>query len=232
MNPEPVAHAPGATSPPPVGPSPEPPQTIVSLPNHGRDFPAPAHRGNGKVAQFPKALRDQINFMLRDGVRYPEIIRRLGEPGKGLKPGHLHEYYRRGFQEWLQQQEWLERVTAKSEFSADLLAAPDTANLHEAGLRLAAAYMLDQLGRFAAAGADPQPEMFARLVNALSRLSREALAAQKYHDAQLLLTEADPSRPINEDARDLFRKRVEEFFHLKPLNPPPPATQTDFLESP
>ena len=38
-------------------------------------------RGNGTVARSPKAVRDQINIMILDGVRYDEIIRRLGDAG-------------------------------------------------------------------------------------------------------------------------------------------------------
>ena len=41
-------------------------------------------RANGKVARLPKALRDQINQWILDGVTYPDIIQRLGEHGQGL----------------------------------------------------------------------------------------------------------------------------------------------------
>jgi len=135
------------------------------------------NRGNGKVARLPKTIRDQLNNMILDGVSYPDIIERLGEHGKGLKPGHLCEWKKHGYQDWLLEREWLDRLSSKSEFSADILAAPNSANLHEAGLRIAASQMFDQLMRFNAAsqtGASDQPEKFARLVNSLSRLTREA----------------------------------------------------------
>src|SRR4051812_15157492 len=65
------------------------------------------NRGNGFVARLPKAIRDQLNNMILDGVSYPEIIQRLGEPAKHLNPGHLKEWKKRGHQDWLLQQNWL-----------------------------------------------------------------------------------------------------------------------------
>ena len=175
--------------------------------------------------------------MLLDGVTYLDIIQRLGDAGKDLKPAHIGEWKKRGYQDWLQQREWLDHVTAKSEFSSDLLARPNITGLHEAGLRLAASYMLDQLTRFAALASDPHPEIFARLVNALSRLTREAVSLQKYHDAcareaLLQLKEADPNRDLTTSDHDIFRKKLEEFFHAKIPTTPPPAQPDDFLESP
>src|SRR5262249_36062266 len=83
------------------------------------------------------------------------------------------------YQDWLLEREWLDRLSSKAEFSTDILAAPHSSDLHEAGLRIAASQMFDQLMRFNVAsetGASDQPEKFARLVNALSRLTRQALA--------------------------------------------------------
>ena len=230
MNSETLPHQPASASPPAVQPSPHSSSGTVSLPPNAVPLPLLANRGNGKIARLSKALRDQINLMLLDGLPYPQIAKRLGDAGKDLKPGHLHEWKKRGYQDWLQQRQWLEHITTKSEFSIDLLATPDSATLHEAGLRLAAACMLDQLSRFAAASPDAQPEIFARLVNALSRLTREALSVQKYHDACLAqLKQADPNRNLTHHDHNLFRKRAEELFHVRLPKFPPPD---DFLESP
>src|SRR6267142_3412438 len=170
------------------------------------------HRGNGKIARLPKIIRDQINNWILDGVTYPDIIQRLGEHGKDLKPDHISQWKKRGYQDWLRQREWLEHLTSKSEFSTDILAAPDSSALHEAGLRLAASQMFDQLMRFSAsanaADSKGQPEQFSRLVNALSRLTREALAFQKYRAATakentLELKRLDPNRKSSEKERDV-----------------------------
>ena len=99
--------------------------TEASEPNASISQPPTfTHRGKGKIARLPKALRDQINEWILDGLSYPDIIERLGDQGKELKPGHLSEYKKRGHQDWLRQREWFEHVTAKSEFAQDLLAAP------------------------------------------------------------------------------------------------------------
>jgi hypothetical protein len=198
--------------------SPEP--STSESPTPVSDF---SHRGNGKISHLPKALRDQINNWILDGITYPKIIERLGEQGQHLKPGHFCEYRKRGYEDWLCQREWFDHVVSKSEFSKDLLTAPDSSSLHEAGLRMAAAQMLDQLMRFGAAvqtdGSDPQPEKFARLVNALSRLTREALAFEKYHDAcanaRAALQELkDPKRKLTEDETRAIVLKVEKILGL------------------
>jgi len=189
------------------------------------------HRGNGKIARLPKIIRDQINNWILDGVTYPDIIQRLGEHGKDLKPDNLSQWKKRGYQDWLRQREWLEHLASKSEFSADILAAPDSSALHEAGLRVAAAQMLDQLMRFGTAlnTGDPQgqPETLARLANALSRLSREALAFQKYRDAcaktlAAELKRLDPSRELSDREHEIIAQRCDDFF-LKPRRKPRPT---------
>jgi hypothetical protein len=189
--------------------------------------PAPVHpcfsgnRGNGKVARLPKDIREHLNNMILDGVSYAEIIRRLGEPAEHLKPDNIHQWKKYGYQDWLLEREWLERVSSKAEFSTDVLAAPDSSNLHEAGLRIAAAQMFDQLMRFNAAsqnGASDQPEKFARLVNALSRLTREALAFQKYRDALakaiVELKECDPDRDLVANELLMLVNKMDHTFKV------------------
>jgi len=191
------------------------------------------HRGNGKVARLPKAIRDQLNQMLLDGLTYSEIIERLGDHAKDLKPNNIGEWKKRGYQDWLLQREWLDQLTSKSSFSTEILAAPDTNNLHEAGLRFAAAQMFDQFMRFnAALGAPDSPDIsdkFARLVNALSRLNRAALAFTKYThlraDAKAReLNELDPKRTLDQNECAAIAKIWDDYFlgpNYNPLGPDP-----------
>jgi hypothetical protein len=212
---------------------------------------SPAHpafgtgnRGRGYVARLPKAVRDQINNMIIDGVPYPEIIKRLGEPAKHLKPDHIHQWKKHGYQDWLLEREWLERLSSKAEFSTDILAAPHSSDLHEAGLRIAASQMFDQLMRFNAAaetGASDQPEKFARLVNALSRLTREALAFQKYRDALaktiVELQKRDPDRDLVANELLMLVNKMDHTFKVarpelarllaEAAGVPPPARNAD-----
>ena len=63
------------------------------------------HKGNGKIAHLPKAIRDQINVMLRDGAPYPEIRRKLRELGNpdlnSISKQNLHNWKNAGHQHWL-----------------------------------------------------------------------------------------------------------------------------------
>src|SRR6266581_1704448 len=77
-----------------------------------------AYRGNGNVARLPKSVRDQINNWMLDGVAYAEIIGRLGEQGKHLKPDHLYQWKKRGHKDWLVQQDWLAERRARRESAA------------------------------------------------------------------------------------------------------------------
>ena len=187
------------------------------------EFPF-SNRHNGKVARRSKAVRDRINFMLLDGLTYPRIIELLGEDGKDLKPDNLSQHRKGAYQEWLQQREWLGSIAAKTEFSTDVLAQPESASLHEAGLRFAAAQLMDQLMRLAGPtsknASTLPPETLARLVNALSRLTREALAFQKYRDdcakaAAAELKRLDPKRELTDREDELITQRMDDFF-LKP----------------
>src|SRR2546428_10347776 len=78
-----------------------------------------SYRGNGHVARLPKSVRDQINNWMLDGVAYAEIIGRLGEQGKHLKPDHLYQWKKRGHKDWLVQQDWLAERRARPGTAAD-----------------------------------------------------------------------------------------------------------------
>src|SRR5438105_8424368 len=78
-------------------------------------------RANGKVARLPKPLRDQINHWLLDGISYPDIIERLGEQGKNLKPDNLSQWKKREHQVWLAEQTFLAQTRARQESTAGLV---------------------------------------------------------------------------------------------------------------
>ena len=94
-----------------------PPTTTEPTPAAKQESPtlATAYRGNGKIARLPRPIRDQINHWLADGFSYPDIIKRLGDHGKGLKPDHLCEWKKRGYKDWLAEQDKTARETAERE---------------------------------------------------------------------------------------------------------------------
>ncbi|HSU52517.1 MAG TPA: hypothetical protein VLT36_00500 [Candidatus Dormibacteraeota bacterium] len=89
-------------------------------------------------------------------------------------------------------------------------------------LRIAAAQLLDQLMRFTAsaeADSSGQPEKLARVVNALSRLTREALSLQKYRDALAKtaateLAERDPDRDLADEELRLLVNKMDRTFKV------------------
>ncbi|MDB6059686.1 MAG: hypothetical protein JWO95_3530, partial [Verrucomicrobiales bacterium] len=63
------------------------------------------HRRNGKVARLPKGVREQLNELLDDGVEYAEIIKTLGDAGKGLTKHNVSQWARGGYRDWIKEQE-------------------------------------------------------------------------------------------------------------------------------
>ncbi len=213
LGPLPLVTPPPAT----VEPATSPPPTTED-PSRA---PGSIYRPKGKIASLRRELRDLVNQLLLDGHTYSSVIKQLAEHDVSLNHQNLSSWHHGGYQDWLRQRQCLDHLGRQSEFSTDLLATPETPNLHEAGLRLAASHMLDQLMRLDAAleahPEDPQPEKFARLVNALSRLTREATSLQKYHDlrAQHLaaqLKRLDPNRDLSGAEDDLITRRLDDFF--------------------
>ncbi|HWX21140.1 MAG TPA: hypothetical protein VN578_14670 [Candidatus Binatia bacterium] len=102
-------------------------------------------RGNGKVSRLPKSIRDQINQWMLDGVSYPDIIERLGEHGKDLKPDNLSQWKKRGHQDWLLEQAWLAQTRARQEPGVALSADFDATQLNHAALQLGTLHMFEAL---------------------------------------------------------------------------------------
>src|SRR5258705_5720663 len=164
-------------------------------------------RSNGKIARLSKTIRDQINHWLEDGVSYPEIIRRLGDDGKDLTPNNVSQWKKRGHKDWLLHQDWLAERRARQESAADLIHGPDVTEVNQGALQLGTLYIYDALRDLRSGSLDDKlggdSAAFARLLNALSRASRETLQLQKYRDAcsraRAALHELkDPKRKLNE----------------------------------
>ena len=91
-------------------------------------------RSNGKIARLSKTIRVQINHWLEDGVSYPEIIRRLGDDGKGLTPNNVSQWKKRGHKDWLLHQDWLAERRARQESAADLIHDSDVTEVNQGAL--------------------------------------------------------------------------------------------------
>jgi hypothetical protein len=208
----------------PETPSPAPETEIPPAPPPT----ASAYRGNGTVARLPKPVRDQINNWMLDGVSYPDIIGRLGEQGKHLKPDHLYQWKKRGHKDWLVQQDWLAERRARQESAADLIQDCDATQVNQGALHLGTLYIFDALRDLRAGSLDDKLggdcAAFARLLNALSRASRETLQLQKYRDAcsrarAALLELKDPKRKLNESETRAIVLKVDDILGLRSDDP-------------
>jgi hypothetical protein len=196
-----------------------------------------ASGGNGFVARLPRAIRDQLNQMMLDGVSYPQIIKRLGDPASHLRPSHLTEWKKRGHQDWLLHQDWLAERRIRQESAGDILDDCDPNKVNQGALQLGTLYIYDALRDLRAGGLESKlggdSAAFARLLNALSRASRETLQLQKYRDvcarARVAIQELkDPKRKLNESETRAIVLKVDDILGLSSDEPdedtPPTAS--------
>jgi hypothetical protein len=161
--------------------------------------------------------------MMLDGVPYAEIIERLREPARHLKPDHLYQWKKRGHQDWLLHQDWLADRRIRQESAGDLLDDCDPNKVNQGALQLGTLYIYDALRDLRAGGLESKlggdSAAFARLLNALSRASRETLQLQKYRDvcdrARAALQELkDPKRKLNQSETRAIVLKVDDILGL------------------
>jgi hypothetical protein len=143
----------------------------------------PSSRRNGKIARLPKETRDMINRMLDDGLPYHVIIDELGEVGEGLNTQNLNNWKQGGYQEWVKNQELIERTRAQTEFAIDLLAKTDgTAN---AAKVVEATQLMEALLEHGDEAIKKlvvdKPETYIRILNVVCRLADAGLRYDKYN---------------------------------------------------
>jgi hypothetical protein len=136
----------------------------------------PADRRNGKVARLPKAVRDQINQMILDGVPYLDLIQRLGPAGQGLTESNLSNWKLGGYLDALREIQLTETLQAKHELAQSIVARSAQANgAGQAVLQIIAANLCQFL-----AETDPaalresllsDADKFTRFVNSMVRLA-------------------------------------------------------------
>jgi hypothetical protein len=101
-------------------------------------------RRKGKIARLPKATRDMINHMLDDGLPYPVIIEELGEAGEGLNTQNLTNWKQGGYQDWVKNQQLIERAKVQVESATELLSEighVDVKTIYDACNHVAAAQL-------------------------------------------------------------------------------------------
>jgi hypothetical protein len=130
--------------------------------------PSTFRKPRGKIAELPKAQRDLINKMLLEGATYGAVAAEMIKHGVSLNGENVSNWYHSGFQEYLEQQDWLSQMSHLKEDASDL---PDPANLtlHQAVLQVAVLKIFKAL-KSNQNSADPMNDI--RQLNALARISR------------------------------------------------------------
>src|SRR5262245_52136524 len=157
-------------------PSVSPPGTPAQAPDPEPDPASEDKRTRtGKVARLPKEMRDQLNQMILDGVPFGKIISNLGESASHLNEDNITNWKKGGYQDWLLDLERKQALSATREAALDLVKEKAGATVQDAGRTIAAAQLYELLlsfdpTSFHSALAD-KPELYLKLIGALSRLS-------------------------------------------------------------
>jgi hypothetical protein len=161
-------------------------------------------RRNGNVARLPKPIRDKVNAMLEDGVTYADLITALGDHGKHLHISNISRWKDGGYQDYLRNQSWRERIDAKADRYLEI-GLTDGAKLAAGGLYAAAIQICELMDELATATpGETDADKCSRVTNSLSRLSRSILMLQQYRDAlerqkAAELKLRDPNKPFGDE---------------------------------
>jgi len=197
-------------------------------------------RRNGNVARLPKAVRDQINVMIQDGVPYAAIIKRLGEDGKGLCPSNFTHWKDGGYKDWLLEQTFLADTRVKQESASDVAGDFDATQVNHAALQLGALHIFDALRKLGPGTLDEKlggdSAAFARLIHALARATRETLQVQKYRETCAKARAAieslrDPKRKLTEEERRSLVLLVDDILGLPPQGVQSPRSKVQSQET-
>jgi hypothetical protein len=193
--------------------------------------PPPTRSPRGKIGRLPKATRDKLNRMLRDGCEQNEVLAKLGDEAKDITPKNISNWHNSpSYQHWELEQEWLENLRDEQESAFDLLDGFDTIKFNQAALQLAVTRLFLALRRLEAPGPNDKPEVIARtfsgLVHALSRASREATNLEKYREAcaaavAAQLKQLNVDRDLSDAEYELLVKKMDQVFKV-PRRPPQP----------
>jgi hypothetical protein len=177
----------------PTAPDPQPETNTQSAPDHdpstpplqdsSSPSPQPSRRRRGKVARLPHRVRELVNLMLRDGLPYADITRKIAEHGYTLNADNLSRWHSGGYQIWLREQDLLDDQHARLQFATRVLNEKNSQAIQETSIRIAILRMYSLLLDF-----DPSvlkdrvaenPGAYARILNALAKLSSGAIQLER-----------------------------------------------------
>ena len=141
----------------------------------------------GKIARLAKKWRDIIDLMLEDGASYDQIRAAVKEaiPPEQLNDQNIQHWREGGHEDWLNERRRLDDMRAKREFALQLVKENEGSQVHEAGLQIAATQIYELLQDFDVETLKEKlagdPGNFARIVNAMAKLSDSGLKFERYH---------------------------------------------------
>jgi len=140
---------------------------------------------NGKIARLPNALRDRINTMIRDCVPYNTIIETLGKPVRHINERNFTNWKNHGHKHWLEQQEEIDRVHKATNLALAAATSNKSMVVHQSTIHLVATQLQEALAKLNTQSIrdslEDDPGNFAKLVNAIARLSEGGLRFERYH---------------------------------------------------
>lgn len=187
-------------------------------------------RRNGKVAQLPRHLREQINRLLEDGATYPAIIESLGPDGAHLTVDNLSQWKNGGYQDWLQEQDYLYFLNYGFEAATEIGRETSTQEVIHKLLRISAYRIIHHLVMIKE---DPDTGEFdkswLRLVGMVPRLTRLVMELRNSPGQEPSLLASSP--PSNTLAVPVDHPRDPS--NICSLNPQsPPAAQPKIASTP
>jgi hypothetical protein len=138
--------------------------------------------------------------MLHNGATYREIIEAMGAKGIRLQKNALTTWLRGGHQDWLAVEERLTNIERLRDFALRVVKSSEGTVVQEAAMKVAAAQIYELLMNY-----DPKvlkerlkegdSSDYAKLVNAIVRISDGGLKQEKYRD------EVEEKKTRREDAK-------------------------------
>jgi hypothetical protein len=175
------------------------------------------HRGTGLVARLAKAIRDQINYMILDGVPYAEIRARIGQPMEGITDRHIANWKKYGHQDWLVELQRREALQSMHEDAMDILQQKSGATIQDAGRTIAGAQLYDLLTSFdreAFAGAlVKKPELYLRIIGTLARLSEGEAACSHLRALESALMAKEKTGQGDAEKKIISAEALKEILH-------------------
>ena len=182
--------------------------TTAETPNSStiNRFHSPRRKPRGKIAELPKTQRGLINHLLDQGATYKAVCAEMAKHAVKLNAENVSNWFDTGYQIHIDHQLWLKHIVEVRESASDLCDHYDAVKFHQAVNQLATVQIFKALKSLKF---NDDPQAYTRILNALARLGREALALKKAQDD----ADAEPmfNIPDDEDAT------AAPFTHLSNL---------------